>query len=300
MKAKKRMRMSFTKRQKLGGFLFTVPFLIGFVLFFAYPFGQAILFSFNELVLTPQTFELQWKGLENYGYALQIHPEFSKTFTEVLVKLAVELPLIIAFSFFSAAILNEDFRGRSIMRTLFFLPVILGAGVVLKMEIKDYSQIMLQHMQENSAFFGGTAVRTFFEAARFPGGMVDFVIDAIKSLPIVIRASGVQILIFLAGLQSIPKQVYEAANVEGATGWESFWLITFPMMTPLIMTNIIYTIVDSFTAMNNELILLIRETMLRGAGYGVSMAMAMIYFGVIGIILLLVFAILSRRVFYQV
>ncbi len=294
------MVFSFTQRQKLGGFLFTLPFIIGFILFFAYPFSQAVIISFNELVLTPQTFELQWKGLENYGYALQIHPEFSKTFTEVLMKLVVELPLIIGFSFFAAVILNADFRGRSVMRTLFFLPVVLGAGVVLKMEINDYSNIMLLHMQENSAFFGGAALRTFFEASRLPGGMVDFVVDAIQALPLVIRASGVQILIFLAGLQSISKEIYEASNVEGATGWERFWLITFPMMSPLIMTNIIYTIVDSFTAMNNELVLLIRETMLRGAGYGVSMAMAMIYFAVIGIILVIVFTALSRRTFYQV
>lgn len=297
---KKRRQLSFSNRQKLGGFLFTVPFLIGFVFFFARPFVQAIILSFNELVLTPQTFELQWRGWENYGYALQVHPEFSRIFSEVLIKLVTELPLIIGFSFFAATILNSDFKGRTIVRTLFFLPVILGAGVVMKMEVTDYSQIMLQHMQENSAFVGGTALRAFFETARFPGGMVDFVIDAIQALPTVIRASGVQILIFLAGLQSIPRDIYEAASVEGATGWERFWLITFPMMTPLIMTNIIYTIIDSFTAMNNELVDLIRETMLRGAGYGVSMAMAMLYFLVIGVILLIVFVILSRRVFYQV
>ncbi len=297
---KKKISLSFDKRQKIGGFLFTLPFIIGFVLFFLYPFIQAIILSFNELVLTSTTFELQWRGLENYGYALQIHPEFSRVFTEVLVKLAIELPLIIGFSFFAATILNQEFKGRAVARMLFFLPVILGSGVVMKMEMNDYSLIMLQHLQEGSSIFGGAALRTLFETARFPSGMVDFVIDAIQSLPTVIRASGVQILIFLAGLQSIPREVYEAANVEGATGWEQFWLITFPMLSPLILTNVIYTIVDSFTAMNNELILLIRETMLRGAGYGVSMAMAMLYFAVIGIILFLAFAILSRRIFYHV
>lgn len=295
---KKRLKLSYEQRQKWGGFLFTLPFVIGFIFFFLYPFVQAVIFSFNELVLTPSTYELEWQGLGNYGYALQVHPEFSRIFTEVLVKLARELPLILGFSLFAAALLNQRFRGRALVRALFFLPVILGSGVAMKMEMKDYSQIMLQAIQEGSPL--GAALRTLFETVRLPQGMIDFVIEAIRSLPIVIRASGVQILIFLAGLQSIPREVYEAADVEGATGWEQFWLVTFPMLTPLIVTNIVYTIIDSFTAMNNELVLLIRETMQRGAGYGVSMAMAMLYFSVIAIILAAVYLSLSKRVFYQV
>src|SRR5690606_11731898 len=114
------------------------------------------------------------------------------------------------------------------------------------------------------------------------------------------RSSDLQILIFLAGLQSIPREIYEAVSVEGATPWERFWLITFPMLSPLILTNVIYTIVDSLTAMNNQLVVLIRDTMLRGAGYGASMAMAMIYFVAIAIILLIVYRLISRRIFYYV
>ena len=183
---------------------------------------------------------------------------------------------------------------------LFFLPVILGSGVVMKLEINDYSQIMLDAVRQSSSVFQGPALQAMFESARLPDGMVEYIVSAIESLPAVIRASGVQILIFLAGLQSIPREIYEAADVEGATPWEQFWLITFPMLTPLILTNTVYTIVDSFTAMNNELVILIRETMLRGAGYGVSMAMAMLYFAAITLILIIVFAALSRRVFYHV
>jgi ABC-type sugar transport system permease subunit len=143
-------------------------------------------------------------------------------------------------------------------------------------------------------------LRSIFENSSIPEGMMEYVVGAAESLPTVIRASGVQILIFLAGLQSIPRDVYEAASVEGATAWERFWLITFPMLTPLILTNVVYTVIDSFTVMNNELVLLIRTTMLEGAGYGVGMAMAMIYFTAIAIVLALVFAILSKRVFYHV
>lgn len=283
----------------LGGILFTLPFVIGFLIFFLRPLAQAVQFSFHELVLTNITYELEPRGWANYLYALQTHTEFSRLLTEVLQDLAIRLPMIIGFSFFAANIINQDFKGRTLVRVLFFLPVIMGAGVIMKMEMDDYSLIMLQHAQEG-ARFGGAALRNIFENSSIPEGMMEYVVSAAESLPTVIRASGVQILIFLAGLQSIPRDVYEAASVEGATAWERFWLITFPMLTPLILTNIIYTIIDSFTMMNNELVLLIRETMLRGAGYGVSMAMAMIYFVAIAIVLAIVFAVLSKRVYYHV
>lgn len=297
--AKKRMFLSFRQRQLLGGILFTLPFVVGFLLFFLRPLIQAVQFSFSELVLTSTTYELDPRGWSNYLYALQRHPEFSRKFTEVLTDLATRLPMIIAFSFFAANIINQDFKGRTLVRVLFFLPVIMGAGVIMKLEIDDYSLIMLEHAREG-ARFGGAALRSIFENSSIPEGMMEYVVDAAESLPTVIRASGVQILIFLAGLQSIPRDVYEAASVEGATAWERFWLITFPMLTPLILTNVVYTVIDSFTVMNNELVLLIRTTMLEGAGYGVGMAMAMIYFTAIAIVLALVFAILSKRVFYHV
>ena len=299
MMAKKRMFLSFRKRQVLGGILFSLPFVIGFVLFFLRPLAQAVQFSFSELVLTSTTYELEPRGWFNYLYALQRHPEFSRKLTETLTDLATRLPMIVAFSFFAANIINQDFKGRTLVRVLFFLPVIMGAGVIMKLEIDDYSFIMLEHAQEG-ARFGGAALRNIFENSSIPEAMMEYVVGAAESLPTVIRASGVQILIFLAGLQSIPRDVYEAASVEGATAWEKFWLITFPMLTPLILTNIVYTVIDSFTVMNNELVLLIRETMLEGAGYGVGMAMSMIYFTLIAIVLAVVFAILSKRIFYHV
>jgi len=274
--------------------------VIGFFLFFLYPLVQAVIFSFNELVLTSTTFELQPRGWENYRYALQVHPEFTRTFVEVIGQLLTRLPLIIAFSFFAATLLNQEFRGRALVRALFFLPVIMSAGIVMRLEMSDYSVIMLQ-ASRSGAGFGGAVLRNLFaESAYMPSWLLDYVIGAAESLPIVIRSSGVQILIFLAGLQSIPREIYEAVSVEGATPWERFWLVTFPMLTPLLLTNVVYTIVDSLTAMNNELVIMIRDTMLRGAGYGAAMAMAMIYFVTIAIILLVVYRLISRRIFYYV
>src|SRR5690606_38070267 len=213
------MRLSFERQKKIGGFLFTLPFVIGFFLFFLYPLIQAAIISFNELVLTSTTFELQPRGWENYRYALQVHPEFTRTFIDVIVQLLMRLPLVLAFSFFAATLLNQHFRGRAVVRALFFLPVIMGAGIVMRMEMNDYALIMLQASRSGAAF-GGEALRSLFENNMYlPPWLLDYVVDAAESLPVVIRSSGVQILIFLAGLQAIPREIYEAANVEGATPW---------------------------------------------------------------------------------
>ena len=295
-----RLRLSYEKRKMIGGFIFTLPFVIGFFLFFLYPLIQAANISFHELVLTSTTFEIRPRGWENYRYALQVHPEFTRTFIDVLVQLLTRLPLILAFSFFASTLQPAVSRPPAVVRALFFLPVIMSAGIVLRMETSDYALIMPQ-ASRGALPSEGQALRSLFGNSMYlPPWLLDYVVEAAESLPVVIRSSGVQILIFLAGLQAIPREIYEAADVEGATPWERFWLITFPMLTPLILTNIVYTVVDSFTAMNNELVVLIRFTMLRGAGYGVAMAMAMMYFIAIAIILIVVFRTLSRRIFYYV
>lgn len=299
MQTKKRFRWKFETRQKLGGFLFTTPFIVGFVFFFLVPFGQSIIFSFNELLLTSTTYELQPKGFSNYGYALFVHPEFVQKLTEVMGDLLVQMPLILAFSFFAATLLNQKFTGRTVMRVIFFLPVIYAAGIVQKLEMEDYGTIMLANAREASSVLSSDSLKALFEAAHLPAAMTRYVNAVIENLPNVIRASGVQILIFLAGLQSIPPEIYEAADVEGATSWEKFWMITFPMVSPLILTNLIYTIIDSFTNMNNEVLKIVEETMWRGSGYGASMAMAMIYFGAVAVVLIVAFALVSRRVFYR-
>ena len=281
MRVRKRFRWTFERRQKLGGFLFTMPFIIGFLAFFLVPFGQSVVFSFNEIRLTSTTYELVPKGFSNYGHALFVHPEFVKRLTEQMGDLLVEMPFILAFSFFAATLLNQKFKGRAVVRVVFFLPVIYAAGIVQLLEMRDYGTVMLANARKASTILSSDALKALFAAARLPSFMTTYVNAIVESLPTVIRASGVQILIFLAGLQSIPPDIYEAADVEGATPWEKFWMITFPMVSPLILTNLIFTIIDSFTDMNSRLMETILDTMWRGSGCGASMAMAMIYFGAV-------------------
>ncbi|MFP4661086.1 MAG: carbohydrate ABC transporter permease [Halanaerobiales bacterium] len=292
-------RLTLRQRRVAAGYLFSIPFLLGFILFFLYPFIQAFAFSLNELSMTREGFELAFKGLENYHFAINVHKSFFRVFIENIMNMLVHVPLVLAFSFFSALIINQKFRGRFLARLIFFLPVIMSAGIIIQMDTGDMiSQLM--HGAEQSGFvFGGMGLRYFLYSTNLPMVMIDFVLGAVDRIPDIIQASGIQILIFLAGLQSISPSIYEAADVEGASRWECFWLITLPLLSPIIITNTVYTIIDTFVTPGNEVVMLIREVSMEGAGYGVSMAMAVIYFLSIMILLALIIKIATRWVFYQ-
>ena len=295
---KDRFNFTLKNRQAISGYLFALPFILGFIFFVMMPFGRAVVFSFNELTIVEGGFDLEFLGFGNYYYSLMIDPNFLETFGASIRDMALELPLIIAFSFFSAMILNQEFRGQTTSRLIFFLPVITAAGIILQMEEGDF---MLERMEggREALVFSGAALRNLLHQARISEDLIEAIIYSVERIPLIIRSSGIQILIFLAGLQSIPRSIYEAAEVEGATAWENFWLITFPMLSPLIITNVVYTIVDSFTSPINEIVTLIRSTAFTGAGFGVSMAMAILYFITILLILGIVIKMLSRWAFYQ-
>ncbi|MFW6021953.1 MAG: carbohydrate ABC transporter permease [Halanaerobiaceae bacterium] len=299
MKLKNKFRVTVENRKKIGGYLFTLPFTLGFVLFFLYPFFQSIYFSFHKLKLTKDGYMLSYIYLENYFYSIFENADFTRTFVETITEMVTALPLILAFSFFAAILLNQKFKGRGLARVIFFLPVIYGAGVVLRLEQTDFVTEMMQSSNNTSMFSGETLQVLLVQAKFLPNDIIGYILAAVENIPEIIRASGIQILIFLAGLQSISPSVYEAAEVEGATGWESFWLITFPMISPLILTNMVYTIVDNLTRADNNLVQLIRKTAFAGRGYGVSTAMATIYFVSIALILTIVFKLISGYVFYR-
>ena len=295
----KSFRLTIKQRKKIGGYLFSLPFLIGFLFFFLYPFIQSFIFSLNKLELTPSGYLLHFTGLKNYYDAILVNPEFSRTFVETIADMAINLPLILTFSFFTAIILNQEFKGRTLARIIFFLPVIYSAGVVLRLEQTDYITEIMKSSDQAGIFSSQTLKILFSQIKFLPDTAIQYVLSAIERFAEIIKASGIQILIFLAGLQSISPSLYEAAKVEGASGWESFWLITLPMISPLILTNTVYTIVDTLTVADNKLVQLIRKTAFLGEGYGMSSAMAIIYFAAIILLLAIVFKIISKHIFYH-
>ncbi|MBQ8639894.1 MAG: sugar ABC transporter permease [Lachnospiraceae bacterium] len=296
-------KLSLAGKDALAGYLFILPFLIGFFVIFLPMIAKSIQFSFSNMTVTSDGYVLETaknNGFEHYIRALTIDPDFNLDLLTAIGNIAAQVPLIIIFSFFAATLINQKFIGRTFARSVFFFPVILTSGVVLGLESSD---LLVSAMGETAAEGEGVAsfldmVRLLREYTSLPGSVITFLSNAVNGLYDIIVASGVQILIFLAGLQSISPSLYEASSMEGATGWESFWKITFPMISPLILVNCIYTIVDSFTNENNEMMNAIRTKIFSEVQYGYGSAMAWIYFVCIALILLVVGGLISRKIFY--
>ena len=209
-------RLSLRRQKALTGYLFTLPFVIGFILFFLAPFIQAIIFSLNQLKIVAGGYELIFNKLENYRYALFTDTKFVRVFTETFLHMLLDVPAIIFFSFFAAMLLNQKFRGRLLARSIFFLPVILSSGVILGLESTDYMQTMLeQSTSAASSFLSGPMLTEFLMQLKIPREMLLYVINVVDRIPDVIRASGIQILIFLAGLQSISHRCMKLPRWKG-------------------------------------------------------------------------------------
>lgn len=290
-------KLSLTQKQNYAGYLWISPFVIGFILFFFAPMLQSFRFSVSKLSFTPDGYELAYVGLENFKYALTVDPNFIQYFIETIISVLVNIPAVILFSFFIATLLNQEFKGRTLARAIFFLPVILTAGVLHELEVEDLMYLTTQ--DESNVLFSAAMVKNFLLDMSLPQGIIDYVIMAASNIPQIIEYSAIPILIFLAGLQSVPSHLYECAKMEGATGWEIFWKITFPLVSPLFLTNVIFITVYSFTAPGNRLVEYISSLTWGRSLFGVSVAMSLMYFLAIGVILLVVGYIIERNVFYM-
>lgn len=298
-------KLTLQGKDAVAGYLFIIPFLVGFFGLFLPMLLKSVMFSFSNMTVEKGGYVLEKAangGFEHYIRALTIDPKFNLQLLGAVKDMAVNVPLILIFSFFAANLLNQKFRGRGVARSIFFFPVILTSGIVLGIESSDLLQATLGPEGMLSADDASTVfnVATFLlKYTNLPNGIVTYLSEAVLGIYDIVIASGVQILIFLAGLQGISPSLYEASNMEGATAWENFWKITFPMISPLILVNAIYTIIDSFTSANNELMTLIKKTIFNDVRYGYGSAMAWIYFLVIAVIISVVGGIIAKHVFYM-
>ena len=286
------------------GYLFTTPWLIGFCFLFLMPFINAIRFSMSQIALTTNSsngYILYSVGWKKYEELFLSHSSFRQMLVDCVSSMLVSLPLIVMFALFAAILLNRKFRGRTLVRAIFFLPVILGAGVASLLQEASWTDTILTGAGEAAhavdTISGSDMLVNYLTEITgvFQISLIDAVVDMAASIRHVIQSSGVQILIFLAGLQSIPLSMYEASKIEGATAWEAFWKITFPMISPIILVNIIYTVVDTFTRSDNQMMRLIEVTAFsQNADLASGTAMAMVYFVVIAVVLAIVAGICSR------
>jgi len=288
------------RRKVISGYMFTLPFTLGFLIFMIRPLFQSLYMSFSNVDVSAGGFKIIFAGLENYKRTFTIDIEFNRLLTEEILRMCINTPAIIVFSFFSALVLNQKFKGRGFVRAIFFLPVILSSGVILGVE---YNNSLLAGMQEMIAKSDtGTSITGAIQDILVTSGVgtraFRIVFDIVDGIYDVAVSSGIQIIIFLSGLQTIPSSMYEAADIEGCTAWEKLWKITFPMISPLFLVNWVYTIVDFCMRSDNQVMEKIREEMVVQINYGFSSAMAWVYFLIVILIIGITSFIISKGVYY--
>lgn len=292
-------RVTYAQKKARWGFVYVLPWLLGFIFFFLIPLFTSLRYSLSDIEANSDGIVVHFKGFANYLHALTVDTEFNRTLTESILNMVINVPLIVIFSLFLAVVLNQKFFGRTAARAIFFLPVILASGVIMSLESTSLVQAISDQNASGSVVNGGIGTLELTRMMLRAGvneGIVDYLVGAVGRIYQIVSQSGVQILIFLAGIQSISPQLYEASKIEGATGYEAFWKITFPMVSPLILVNVVYTIIDSFSS--NAMTDLIRDTGFKSFNFGLSSAMAWVYFLAIALILGISTYIISRKVFY--
>ena len=296
-----RKLITMQQRRARTGYKFILPFIIGFVLFMIKPMIQSLMMSFNHVKIIPgQGFQLTWMGLDNYHNAIAVDPYFNQYMVDEISRMAINTIATLVLSFVIAVILNQDFKGRTLARAIFFLPVILSSGVLPGIEKQNEFYNMMAGVAESVEGASGINIsaqlQNMLSASGAASGFFDVIFQMIDAIYDIVMASGIQIIVFLTGLQSISPSLYEAADVEGCTAWESFWKITFPMVSPLLLVNCIYTIVDFFMKNDNRVMERISTVMYSDFNFGVSSAMSWIYFGVALVFIAISSFIISRAV----
>ena len=304
-KAKKRRKIaSLDKRKARVGWLFVLPFIIGFLCIYLPIIKDSIWYSFNHLQIIPAGgFTLEFVGFKNYQEALFTDAGFLQTLISGIGELIIDIPAILLFSLFMAVLLNQKMVGRGAFRAIFFLPVILATGFMTSLDIMNtVGDSMGGGIDEGS---GGSAsedivsaidLEALFSNMKVGTELVEYVVKMINKIYSIVNRSGVQMLIFLSGLQSISPAIYEACKIDGASGWETFWKITFPMISPMILVNAVYTVIDAFTTESNTVMSYIQSS---NMGDDVTSAMSWMYFLIVMIIIGVVAGIMSMFVFYQ-
>lgn len=311
VKEPKRKKIASLERRKArAGWLFILPFLIGFVLIYLPMVKDSIVFSFSKINAGTGggAYTTEFVGWDNYKEALLVDPDFVQTLVKGLQQLAFDIPAIIIFSLFMAVMLNQNMAGRGVFRAIFFIPVILSTGI---METIAASDILQDYAEESGGIDNGAGanaasnlissmdLQKLFANMKVGTEIVDYVVNAINNIYGIVNRSGVQMLIFLASLQSISPAIYESCKIDGATAWETFWKVTFPMITPMILVNAVYTIIDSFTTESNVVMTFISNKYSSSNGQVLSSAMSWIYFLIVIVIVAVIAAIISAFVFYQ-
>lgn len=281
---KKKKYKSIENIKSRYGYIFTLHWIIGFIIFFAMPVIQSVIYSFSNVVLTTSGVQLSFVGIENYRELLLVDPNYTKNLSAAVVRFLYSLPIILLVSIIIALMLNQKFKGRLFFRVIYFAPVIIASGVVLEIMFRTTSMNLVSagvNPSLTDSMFGVEDVVMWLDLPETIATYVKQIINAIFDL---VWSCGIQIVLVLAGLQSIPRTLYEASRVEGASKWQEFWFITFPSLGSVTLLVIVYTIVDLFTNTRNSIVKIAFNMMNTGI-YDTTSAMLWFYFVVVGLVM---------------
>lgn len=298
-------KKSVIARENRMGYVFVLPWVIGFCLFFLYPLIYSLVLAFSD-VTNVQNFTMKFNGLANFSDALFKDVEFLPKLMTVLLNAIIKTPIVVVFSLFIAILLNQSIRLKGVYRALFLLPVLIGAGMVL------------QTLQGNGATLafspGSMAAEDTVQTGMIDIGQIEMserisnllgdriaagVEVVLEQVSDSLWMSGIQIILFLGALQSVPDSYYEAAMCDGATAWEKFWKITLPMIMPSMLIVVVYTMISYFTSAENDVMTYVVDTSFKSLQLDYGSAMGWIYFLCIGVLLGVVFLVSKKVTFYM-
>lgn len=291
------------RRRALTGLLFISPWLIGFCAFFIKPLIETIKFAFGKVSFNDSGYVYQFQGWDNFYNALRGDINYLPNLYSSLIDMVTSVPIILIFSFFVALLLKEKNPGTHIAKIVFFLPVIMGSGVFLSYQMSDSSvnSLISASIDEASGamdMLSSESMTEFLLSMGIPVEFITYITTPIDNIYSVVMKSGVQIFIFLAGLNGISPSLYEACYIEGGGKWETFWKITLPMMMPTLLINIIFSLIDTFTAESNVVMSQVYTTAFTNFQFGPSSAMCILYVLILGVIMGIVGGLVSRKTFY--
>ena len=289
---KKKRKTGLADRKARWGWVFIAPWMVGFVFFFGIPLINALYYTLTEIQINEEGLNFSWVGFDNYVQAFTVDAEFTRSIVDSVLNIVYQVPVIVFFSLFVALILRGNFKGRTLMRSIFFLPVIISSGVVITILQENVLSSGTAGETATTLFQTGALSETLIKAG-LPSKFVTILTDTVGQIFDLTWKSGVQILLILSALHSIPDSMYEAAKIEGATGWEIFWKITFIMISPTLVLAVIYSIIDYFTDYSNQVMRMIVEYTGQGR-YEYSTTISIVYFAIVMVLITIVNQVLNR------
>ncbi len=301
---KPKKAVSLDKKKARAGWFFILPFLIGLIVIYLPIIVNSVNISFSEY----KGGKLLPVGWENYQEALMEDPDFVQILLDGLLSMLLNIPAIVFLSLFLAILLNQKMVGRAAFRAILFVPVILSTGLIDSLDAANSTMLNYMGSSEgvDTGAVGESAANEIISAAdisvlfsnmKVGTGLVTYITKLVNNIYNIVNDAGVQILIFLAGLQSISPAIYESCDIDGATAWETFWKVTFPMISPMILVNTVYTVIDSFTKADNSVMAFISNY--ESQSKTVATAMAWVYFLIVAVLVIVVAALIKTFVFYQ-